>query len=133
MPRETLSLVLFLARIPRWLPLRIHRRRDYRGAGPFFPIPVTERLFIIVNTSRSEFSDDFYVTRPGLPDSSYMVLTEKGKPSRIYDAEEAAQRELVRLKCRYPDDDFFLFQTVATAVVRTAPNGMPVAILEPVL
>jgi hypothetical protein len=94
---------------------------------------VTERLFIIVNTSRSEFSDDFWVTRIGPPDSSYMVLTEKGKPTRVYNNEEAAQRELVRLKCRYPDDDFFLFQSCATAVVRTAPDGAPVALLEPVL
>jgi len=93
---------------------------------------VSERLYIIVNTSRSDFSDDFWVTRPGPPDASFLVLTEKGKPSRVYDDEEAAQRELVRLKCRYPDDDFFLFQSCATAVVRTAPDGMPVALLEPI-
>ena len=93
---------------------------------------MSEKLFIIVNTSRSVESDDFWRTRPGMRDGSVMVLTENGKPSRIYDDEEAAQRDLVRLKCRYPDDDFFLFQTVSTAVVRTTPDGMPVAILEPV-
>ena len=94
---------------------------------------MSNHLFIIVNTSRSVEGDDFWRTRLGPHDAAVLVLTEKGKPSRIYDDEEAAQRELVRLKCRYPDDDFFLFQSCATAVVRTAPDGMPVALLEPVL
>jgi hypothetical protein len=46
------------------------------------------------------------------------VIPEYRRPAYLYDNLGSAEQELIRLKAAYPNQDFYLFQSVAVARMR---------------
>lgn len=81
------------------------------------------KYFLILNLSRCAEPKRF------APEGVECSVPPIAAPTVVYGDRPAAERELLRLKLVSPKNNFFFFESVASAAVCELPLGMPVALL----